>query len=412
MCFSAFPELEALYKEINEVVSSLEFMFWINGITLPIILCAGFVLNIVCLVVICLHGRRTPDGSSPHRLLLSLIVCDLLIMAFSVYSDVEPAIRAKVDIRTIHDTLNIPDCQTIADLRARLESLKAGNSSVSGSGVGLFDFDIGSLSSNGSIKDVSIKPETTDRERRNSSNRGIESDKTEDDLMLLLLYTLLTEKNDIAPVSKLTTDSHARNTSTQGSPNADHEKSQYTNRNGIGSYARNIHDTLWNTTIKPTTIPLVTTQSLSSINISNTNIVRSVPHPTVTSSSIAPDSPLQNITINSRPFLQAAERLVAYSLMTFNLGLTLTLTLERCLAVRFPFRVVTLLTPGRTYLAVLTLAGGTLMLHTPQFLREVVMAIREPGSLKDDFQGNMLQVRLRDFMVYHLQLQGSVDLHM
>ena len=104
------------------------------------------------------------------------------------------------------------------------------------------------------------------------------------------------------------------------------------------------------------------------------------------------DLPLENITINSRPVIQATERWVAYSLMTFNLSLILTLTLERCLAIQFPFWTMAILTSSHATYTLLSLVGGTLTLHTPQFVREVVLAINEPTSLKDGFQGKMTQV--------------------
>ncbi|KAK3734255.1 hypothetical protein RRG08_049673 [Elysia crispata] len=103
------------------------------------------------------------------------------------------------------------------------------------------------------------------------------------------------------------------------------------------------------------------------------------------------DLPLENITINSRPVIQATERWVAYSLMTFNLSLILTLTLERCLAIQFPFWTMAILTSSHATYTLLSLVGGTLTLHTPQFVREVVLAINEPTSLKDGFQGKMTQ---------------------
>ncbi|KAK3734254.1 hypothetical protein RRG08_049672 [Elysia crispata] len=131
MCYSeAFgaelPSINVFYNEIKEVISSLECVFWINGVALPIILCAGFGMNIGCLIMIRFKGLKAQGESSTHRLLQGLVVCDLLIMVLSVYSDVEPAIRARVSLDKIRDTI-LGDCEAVINLRATIESYKDNN---------------------------------------------------------------------------------------------------------------------------------------------------------------------------------------------------------------------------------------------------------------------------------------------
>ncbi|GFS18884.1 hypothetical protein ElyMa_005017900 [Elysia marginata] len=395
MCFGekfgpSAAAINDLYREINEVISSLQFIFWTNGVTLPIILFAGFILNITCLIVIRSHRRKSPPGSSPYSLLQCLIVCDLLIMALSIYSDVEPAIRARVSMSEIRDIV-VPDCKTLLDLKARLGSLRANNES---NGLGLEPNSLGVPKSN-----LTVTYNATGDEKRNPSLEKARITLTNDDLMLLLLYSMLSENKNGSPSgSTLNGDMRSSN-------------DDFGNKNTfLGANEQYVLEEdpskgiLWNASRTPAKTIYAQNSTIKKVNSStaNTSDISTSTISTVTPSTI---SPLQNITINSRPIIQTAERWVAYCLMTFNLGLTLTLTLERLFAIRFPFRVFTLLTSRCTSFTVLLLVTGTLGLHTPQFVREIVMATDDVDSLKDDFQGKMIQVNVTTIVLVLVVLQ-------
>ncbi|RUS89918.1 hypothetical protein EGW08_002359 [Elysia chlorotica] len=421
MCFDeAFgvetPAIDALYSEIHEVISSLQFMFWINGVVLPVILCFGFVMNVVCLIVI-IRGsgwRAHAHGvSSPHRLLTSLLVCDLLIMAMSVYSDVEPAIRAKHGLEKIRNSI-LPDCEAVLDLKAKLEFLKNNNNSAFGIGENFFLSDNFGTQNNTNNYTV---PFGNKRDTPKTLNTAM----TNDDLMLLLLYSLLTESEseteaNASPIPDLhSTHNILHDSSHIGTKSYDFQKELNIESNktsvfpalttptkrpnnpitasgkNITSFPKSIFTTDQTTSTPAKSRSRAPTVSALLDNIFTTDQATSTRAKPRARSSNTPAPPLRNITINSRPMRQAAERWVAYSLMTFNLGLVLTLTVERWAAIKRPFWARLALTPRHASCSLLALAGGTLALHTPQFVREVVMVTNERGSLRDDFQGKMLQ---------------------
>ncbi|KAK7455058.1 hypothetical protein BaRGS_00039529 [Batillaria attramentaria] len=106
---------------------------------------------------------------------------------------------------------------------------------------------------------------------------------------------------------------------------------------------------------------------------------------------ITTTKPKRQVQVNSQPITKAVERFVAYFLMTYTLLIAAVLALERCFVILKPFRAKDSVTVKRTCRVVLGIVVVCCIIHSPQMVKEVVLAIKHPEALEDDFQGTMLQ---------------------
>ncbi|XP_035828722.1 uncharacterized protein LOC118478713 [Aplysia californica] len=487
MCFGKLSDnstldLPEIFSDVREVLDSLEFIFVTQGIVLPVMVVVGIVLNVMCLVVLWNKSLR----SAPYYLLRSLTLCDLCILLFALYSDVEPAIRSKVEISAMSGPL-IPDCETLRqNLQARLllganltridlpfSWSQDSNSTPSETGFEpaseaevneqlllallldlLAQSPQGQTNTTGGVvinrPEISPSPQSSQEQTNRTDNVANKRPKISPSHQSSHRQTNTTESVDmnmpkISSSHRQThrTDNVADNRiKISSSPQSSHGQTNKTDNNMSNNMPK-ISSSPLRESVPGLTTPSSSRHTVSQLADSPDNVDDIVNDPATRDENInillppghsltlpitpghsltppiTPDhsltppitpghsltpliTPASDVTsaspvVNSRPLGQAAERWFAYSLMTFNLGVTLTLTLERWVALRFPFRARTLLTPRRTCVAIGLLVALTLGLHVPQLVKEVSLVITSPEKLKDDFQGHMLQSFRREY---------------
>lgn len=451
-------------NEVQALMDSLKLIFVLHGIVLPIIVGMGLVFNVLSLIVL----YRKQFSSSPYILLRCLCICDICILSFSIYSDIEPAIRSSGQVASFKEKFQ-PTCDHLFSSalngikmnasffltqtnyssgfgRETLNYSYCGTTQVDHPSVFNVNGSCGELRSDLGVTDFSNNYEGSNADKFKhckkvyvnlTSSQSVED--TNQMLMMLLMMELkkennLTKQNRISQTqnsedfnfnlrlpklyneNKNKRSQHRYESSTipphpqqiigqqrtnghlhinsnfisvKDNENIVYEKTDFeTNsfnpENHHFQYVQNDSNVsdierstglspLWSNLFASSTISPPTTSSISS----------AIP---------SPNSFPSGVVINSKPIVQATERWISYTLMTLNLGVILTLAIERCLAITFPFKIRTWLTSNKSRLSVLVLLLMTFTLHSPQYIKELILAVTSPKSLQDDFRGEMLQV--------------------
>lgn len=86
----------------QEIIDIVNFMFVAHGIVLCTLVTFGLIINLLCLGVLC----RKQFKSAPYCLLQALTVGALLVLGFSIYSDILPAFNGRERIRALEEQIN------------------------------------------------------------------------------------------------------------------------------------------------------------------------------------------------------------------------------------------------------------------------------------------------------------------
>ena len=280
--YNGSDDVTDVLEEMRKLASILDVVFIVHGVLLPAVILAGLLLNLTCLLVLC----KTSLRSAPYYLLRTLTICDICILLFAVYSDVEPAIRSKVELSGVKQLL-VADCQKIESLQ--VSSWIAGGSNTS-SEEPTTGFNVSQTATG--TKEVTFE--------------GLSRTEMNEKLLMLLLMDVARGRESAGELMNRT----AVKRRSRVDPYIDKMTSH--------TYSVTSHPKDMTSSTGSVTSPAVTS--------SNGNVTSSY------------TDPILGVAINTRPVAQAAERCFSYSLMTLNLGITLTLATERWLAVTFPFR--------------------------------------------------------------------------
>ena len=116
---------------------------------------------------------------------------------------------------------------------------------------------------------------------------------------------------------------------------------------------------------------------------------------------------ISRMEINTEPLRKAAERFVAYFLMTFNLLIVTTLAVERCFAVLRPMTTRVFITAKRTRCVIFIISFACFVIHCPQLVREVILVFTDPARVRDDLRGTLLQSFRRDYETFLMYFTSS-----